>query len=261
MTRLFGCMCNQPARFVEALQPVRDVLRAPGPVSRWGLGYVQGGEVLLSRNPRPSAEGVDFFPALERLRSDYVVGQATGDDGLTGTPNTQPFRFRRWMYADSGSIDSFAEVKESLIEHIPDFLRRNIKGKTASEHVFHVFLAFLHDAGNLDDPNLPTEATRRALRDALGLVMNILTRSGGTYSAGNIVLCNSRSMVAARLGEPLYLRRLFVPDAKQGRDETFRGVLATSSTQHPGEGFEEIPERSVLSISRDLRTDIAELDA
>lgn len=254
-------MCNQPARFVEALEPVRDVLHAPGPVSRWGLGYVQGGEVLLSRNPRPSPQGVDFFPALERLRSDYVIGQATGEDGLTGTPNTQPFRFRRWMYADSGSIDSFAEVREPLLEHIPDFLRRNIKGKTASEHVFHVFLAFLHDAGNLDDPNLPTDTTRRALRDALAMVMNILTRTGGSFSAGNIVLCNSRSMVAARLGEPLYLRRLFVPGAKTGRDDTFRGVLATGSNQHPGEGFEEIPERSVLAISRDLRTDIAELEA
>ena len=58
---------NSPAKAANApyaalgprLAPVRAALLVPAPVSRWGVGYVQGGEVLLSRTPRSSADAVD----------------------------------------------------------------------------------------------------------------------------------------------------------------------------------------------------------
>jgi glutamine amidotransferase len=163
------------------------------------------------------------------------------------------------MFAMEGDIDGFQEVSPRLVDHIPEYLRRNIKGKTAAEHVFHVFLSFLHDSGNLDDPNLDTSQSRRALRDALALVYGAVTKAGATVSLGNVVVSNCRSMLAARLDGPLFLRRLKVPVS--ARDpETFKGVLALSTGEDPGEGFEEIPSRSVLAISRDIRTDIVSLD-
>ena len=51
MTRLFGCISNQPQRLGEALAPARGALVARGPLSRWGVGYVHSGEVLLSQHP------------------------------------------------------------------------------------------------------------------------------------------------------------------------------------------------------------------
>ena len=57
--KLFACICNQPQRLPTALAPVRAALIAQPPVSRWGLGYVQGGDVLLVRTPKASAVPVD----------------------------------------------------------------------------------------------------------------------------------------------------------------------------------------------------------
>ena len=60
MTRLFGCICNQPQRLDEALESVRGMLVAAPPVARWGLGYVHSGEVLLTLHPRQAAGEVAF---------------------------------------------------------------------------------------------------------------------------------------------------------------------------------------------------------
>lgn len=259
MTQLFGLICNQPQRVAQALEPVRKLLVSPAPIARWGLGYVQSGEVLLSRTPKSSEVPVDFYGVLEQLPSDYVIGHACLADGLAGNANTQPFRFRRWMFAMDAASDRFLEATPYMLEHVPEFLRRNIKGKTAAEHVFHVFLSFLHDAGSLDNHNLDPADARRALRDAVALAADACTRAGIDAKLGNIVTSNSRSMLAARLDGAVWMRRLKVPVAKR-ETETFKGVLAVSHTDDPGEGFEEIPPRSILAIARDIRTDIASMD-
>ena len=232
---------------------------ARAPVARWGLGYVQD-QVLLTRRPRLSEKDVDFFRVLSKFRTHYAIGHASVSDGLRGDVNTQPFRFRRWMFAGQGDIDNFAEVQPALVEHIPNFLRRNMRGRTAAELLFHLFLAMLHDAGSVDDPNLPLPATRHALHNAVTLTYRILSAANGTTGPKNHIVCNSRSMTAVRLGEPMYVRVLKVADGDE-EARTFRGVLVLSDSEHPGEGFEEIPERSVVGISRDLRTQIVELDA
>lgn len=259
MTYLFGCICNQPQRVLEALEPVRDLLVTGGPTSRFGLAYVQSGEVLLSGTPAANPDPIDFYPEIERRPSDYLIGHAFGHDGRRGTANTQPFRFRRWMFAMEGESPDFDQIAPRLLEHIPPYLRRNIKGKSQAEHIFHVFLALLHDAGAIDDPNLDPTHTRRMLRDALALSLGAFTAAGIAPALGNVVLSNSRSMLAARLDLPLYLRRLKVPVSPRD-PETFRGVLALSTASDPGEGFEEIPTRSALAIQREILTDIASLD-
>jgi len=264
MTRLFGCICNQPQRIKDVLEPVRDVLVADPPVSRWGLGYVQSGQVLLSRNPRPKPEPIDFFAELESVSSDYVIGATSEPVALKGSANTQPFRFRSWMFALEGSYDGFDEISPRLTEHIPDYLKRNIKGKMPAEQVFHLFLSMLHDSGKLDDPNLSLMQSRRALRDALAFVYSLLTKSGVDASLGNLIVTNSRSMMAVRLGGPLYVRWLKrLADPRRAESE-LRAVLAVSGAGARGtlsEGFEEIPQRSVVAIARDVTMDIVDLDA
>jgi glutamine amidotransferase len=255
---MFGCICNEPRRLTEALAPVRSVLVAPGSHKGWGMGYVQGGEVLLKRHPR-AAENLDFFDALGAVASDYVLAHAGGDPELPGTDNTQPFRFRRWLFAQTGSMATFADIKPALAEHIPDFMRRNIRGKTSAEHVFHVFLAFLHDAGALDDPNVSPNVVRRALRDAVAMVLSLITKAGGDRGPGNILVTNSRSMLAVRLGQPMCVRR-FNTRATRDRKE-FRAVLVVSELDQEGEGFESLPDRAVLTISRELQADIVDLEA
>ena len=274
--KLFACICNQPQRLPIALAPVRAALIAQPPVSRWGLGYVQGGDVLLVRTPKASITPVDLAgPLTAEIKTDCAIAQAVRDigPGLGGTDNTPPFRFRRWMYAQSGLdsqlfVDSSGEAKAAgddiaprLLEHIPEYLRRNLKGRTPAELTFHVFLAMLHDEGNIDDANLPPAASRRALAATLRLVAAELARAGkASVSLGNVALTNGRSMVVAHLDEPLRLRRLWVTGERGERDESFRGFLLVSGGDGDAkDGFEDVPPQRSVLISRDLQVSFADL--
>ncbi|MCG8419381.1 MAG: class II glutamine amidotransferase [Proteobacteria bacterium] len=266
MTCLFGCTCNQPEQLAHALAPIRSALVADPPVERWGLGYIQGGEALLSRTPRRSEHPVDFYQQLERLRSHYVMGHAAVADGLSGNVNTQPFRYRRWLFAQEGTIADISRVQDKLLDHVPGFLRRNLHGKTPAEYMFHIFLSLLHDTKSVEDPNLPLAESRRALYAAIKLTKSVLNEDGVEYNLGNITASNGRSMLAARLDKPLYMRNLMVAESsrdrtKADRDNGFRGVLLVSADTHPGEGFEEIPRESVLMVSRELRIEVAGVDS
>lgn len=266
---LLACMCNQPQRLVEALELVRPSLIAAGPIARWGMGYVHGGEVLLSRTPRSMAnEGdapLDFFPALSPIKSDCIIGHAAvaapGEIDALPTEATQPFRFRRWMLAQDGAVLVAPDVWQQLADHIPDFLRRNLRGRTAGELTLHLLMAMLHDQGTLDDPNLPSPIARRAIADTLALIASTLTRAGATAGPGTVAVSNSRALWVARPevgGAPIFMRRLQVHDDRGHRDDSFRGVLITSGLP-VGDGAEEVPAGSVLAVSRDLRVDIAPL--
>jgi len=256
--KLFACMCNQPKRLWTALAPVRPVLSAGPPVSRWGLGYSQGGDVLLVRTPKSSQKAVDLAGPLAEIPTDCAIGQAVADDRFGGTDNTPPFRFRRWMFALTGTPEVDA-VTGRLLEQIPDYLRRNLKGKTPGELIFHVFLAMLHDEGSVDDPNINPQATRRALAATIKLVANEV---GHPVKLGNVALSNGRSMIVARIDEePLRLRKLWVLDDRGARDETFRGVLLVSGGDgDPRDGFEDVPARHAVLVSRDLSVQLAGLE-
>lgn len=257
MTCLLGVISNQPERMAQALEPVRQVLVAPGPIARWGLGYAQGGEILLSRSPRLRSEDVDFRAAIDGLRSDCVIAHACAPDGLSGNANTQPFRYRQWMFAQDGSTASPPALRTALSEHIPDFLQRDIRGKIVSEDVFHLFLAHMHRAGSVDDANLAPERGLALMSETLRTWHAATKQAGIDVGLGNVMLSNGRSFLALRLAQPLYLRRLTVPAPRAGRDDSFRGVIVVSAPDNPGEGFEEIPLQAALRVSRDVHTDIA----
>jgi glutamine amidotransferase len=259
--KLFACMCNQPLRLWAALAPIRPVLLAQPPVSRWGLAYSQSGDVLLVRTPKSSVKPVELAGPLAEIPTDCAIGQAVTDERYSGTDNTPPFRFRRWMFAQSGQPDLDA-IAPRLIEHVPEYLRRNMRGKTPGELVFHVFLAMLHDEGAVDEPNLPVQTTRRALAATIKLVTSEQAKAGLPEGGlGNMFASNGRSMLIAHHSDaPLRLRRLWVLDDKGARDEQFRGVIFLSGGDgDPKDGFEDVPAGAVM-ITRDLQVQFADLN-
>jgi predicted glutamine amidotransferase len=278
MSRLFGVMCNEPEHLKCALVDARDALTAEGAPDGWGLAFFQGGEVLLQRNPKPVAGDVDFYTAIRDLRTDYVVGHVRDAGGEKAKlENTQPFRFRTWVFAHSGKVESIDVVRKEVVEFIPDFLRRNIRGETDSEYVFHLFLAFLHDAGKLDDPNISIADAASALRASTAMVDRLVTGAGSTPGAMNVVVANGRVMLAMRRGRPMHLRhqhgisdcrvcRLTVTqdgqqsDRRRIRHEHLRSVLVASEPRKAsGPGWQEVPEGTIVAIARDLSTQIQPL--
>jgi hypothetical protein len=267
--KLFACMCNQPLRLSAALEPVRTALVAQPPVSRWGFGYIQGGDVLLVRTPKSSAAPIDLAAPLVDIATDCAIAQAVNDTRYGGTDNTPPFRFRRWLFAMTGApeVDDIMAAGR-LLDHVPEYLRRNVKGRSPSELIFHVFLAMLHDEGNIDDPNLPTQATRRALAATLRLVESELDKIGrdkNTVGFGNVAMSNGRSMIVARPGtsnQPLRLRKLWLNDDRgkpESGHEAFRGVLLIAGNGDQLEGFEDVPANHAVLVSRDLKFTLADL--
>lgn len=261
--KLFATMCNQPVRLPAALAPVRQALIAPAPVSRWGFGYTQSGDVLLVRTPKSSERPIDLAGPLAEIATDCAIACAVRDEGrATGTDNTPPFRFRRWMYAQTGT-PALDEIAPRLLEHVPDYLRRNLKGRTSGELVFHVFLAMLHDEGSVDDPNLAPAATRRALAATVKLVGVELEKAHlAPQTLGCVALSNGRSMVVARFSDQaLRLRRLWVNDERGEKDPTFRGVLIVSGDGEAKDGFEDVAANHCVLVTRDLQFSLADLAA
>src|SRR5207247_1233186 len=111
---------------------------------------------------------VDFYEAARDIRTDALIGHArSGTWGPPKNENTHPFRFRSWLFAHHGTIVEFDRVRGEMLKLIPDFLRRNIRGQTDSEHLFHLFLSLLHNAGKVDDPLITTKAAGQALVETL----------------------------------------------------------------------------------------------
>ncbi|HWE27397.1 MAG TPA: class II glutamine amidotransferase, partial [Polyangia bacterium] len=116
MSRLFAYMGNDQDRVKCALHPARKLLVADGAAKdsfdAWGLGFYQGGEVLLQRRPKPPTEPVDFYALVKDLRTDVIIGHVR--QGTVGKPkneNTHPFRFRGWLFAHHGTIPNFDDVR------------------------------------------------------------------------------------------------------------------------------------------------------
>jgi glutamine amidotransferase len=269
MSRLFGFVINDSQRVACALHPARAALVAAAAPEGWGLASYQGGEVLLQRHPKPVVGALDLYPAARDQRTDYMVGHVREAGTPAKLENTQPFRFRSWVFAASGPTPPTAAQRAALLEHVPDFLRRNIRGQTAAEELFHVFLSFLHDASKLDDPNIGVGDTGAALAATQALASQIF----GTHIAANVIATNGRVLLAARAGRPMHVRqtngivdcavcRAAAPDhAKSDRRRTHhehvRSILIVSEASEPDTlpadaGFEEVPDGSILAVNREL---------
>lgn len=203
MARLFGLIGNRADLAGRVLDLEKDALRVPpgviekAPLS-WGVGFYQGGDVLLRRRPNDDRATLDVSSLARDLRSDLIIGHVRAATvGSIRTENTHPFRYREWLFAHTGSIGSYASIRGRLLESIPEFLRKDIRGDTDSEVLFHLVLSFLHDAGRLQDGGADARTLVGALASTASLVDNILGEVGGKVGFPlNCVLTNGELLAA-----------------------------------------------------------------
>ncbi len=206
MSRLVAYFGNEPERIECALFPARLALyaRTTEATAGFGMGFVQGGDVLLQKRPRSEATEVDFFSLAKDLPAHALIGRVgLDDDGRTTAENADPFRFRWWLFGLVGETGGFFHVRERLLQSVPDFLRRNIRGRSPSEHIFHLFLAFLHDAGLLESLSPQPEAVQRALHESVMFVDRLLAAVGSASTRLALVATNGRCLVAESHAHPL----------------------------------------------------------
>ncbi|MEZ4401967.1 MAG: hypothetical protein R3B06_18195 [Kofleriaceae bacterium] len=257
---LIAAMCNQPERLGEALAPLGLV--APSPPGPWAMAWVHGGEILVARTPRPTAEPIDLGAAIAEPASDCVLATALGAAHPGEPDDVPPFRFRRWMLAEDPTVVVPSERFSELTAHVPEFLRRNLRGRTTAELTLHTVLALLHDQGRADDLTLRVEALGRVLVEATALVAAALRRAGLEPSHGTVAASNSRALAIVS-AQPLAVYGLRVDNDRGQPDPSFRGTLIIGGGPAEVASGDAIPERigagSVVTVSRDLHVDIAPL--
>lgn len=199
MARLFGLVGNRSdlaARLlafeVEALR-----VRSRGIPLGWGIGFYQGGEVLMRRRPLDERNEIDAGRLAADVHADVVLGHVrSATVGALRAENTHPFRYRQWLFAATGTLDGFDALRERLLASVPDFLRGNIRGETDAELVFHVFLSFLHDAGKIDDGSAAPGSVVDALRATFAVVDGMAAEVGAGPGRLNVVVTNGELLVA-----------------------------------------------------------------
>jgi hypothetical protein len=271
VSHLVAYFGNEPENMACALFSARSALhvRSGARPDGWGLGFVQGGDVLLQKRPRAGATEVDLYALAKDLRADALVGRVgLGEEANIVAEDADPFRFRSWLFGSVGQISSngFAGIRERVLESVPDFLRRNIRGKSPSEHIFHLFLAFMHDAGILDNASPPLAAVQLALRNSVVFLDRLLAGTGSEPMRIALVATNGRCFVGASCGHPLqYLHVEGISDcpvchgrSDRGHDgrrsshDGLRGIVVEADRATQGRaGWLQVPDRSALIVNAD----------
>lgn len=246
------------------------------PPDAYGFGYYQAGNVLLGKRPSGAAAPLSLPDLIGRVDSEALIVHARyATVGNAKDENTHPFRFRRWLFAHDGTIEGFDRVKPKLLAALPDFLRRNIMGETDSEHAFMWFAKLLRDDGHADDLDLDPQVAGRALARTVRQI-EAWCRDVGEQRPSRLtfVATNGRILVATRRGGPLHYALLegilpcaldqIGPDTPESdpRVRPHRRVKAVcfASRLLAPNGFIEVPEGSVVAVSRTLQVSVAPIN-
>lgn len=268
MSRLLGYVGNDASLVRCAMHRVRNDLSGPGveEVDGWGLGYEQESRILLRLKPNESTP-IDLVRLTSDLRTHAaVVHVRRATVGSRTTENTQPFRFKSWLFGHLGTIDGICE-ESRYRDELPDFLQRNLHGGTDSEIFFHWLLFRLKEAGvRLQSPMMSPEetaiGTERCLLDLEGWARD----SGVAPIKSAMLLTNGRQMVVATLGVPIFAYRVDGIDAcpicegeplfaghkpKQVHHPRFKAWILADGIEAEAEGWTQINDREVTILGEE----------
>jgi glutamine amidotransferase len=249
-----------------------DVTAASGDAV--GVGYYENGRVLLRKRPLVTPPvtleslGAEiktdlFFASWHRIDSHGFREEATA-----------PFRFRNWLFAGKGKLDSDGEQAE-LIAKLPEFLQRAVAQTTEAELAFFTALAHVHTSGHqLDHLEIDTKVVADALGTTLAELDHRADARGSPRPQTTAMMSNGRMIVAVRRGKPLFYGLLegmsecavcgIEKDASDRdlRVRAHRNAKAVAvSTQGKSNGIQwiEVPDGHVVSINRALEARVTPL--
>ncbi len=259
MARIFGFIGNRPdfgPRLLAAHKEVLSVPRGDYPTLGWGVGFYQSGEVLLRRRPTDDREIVSLKEAVETTRTSLLLGHVRQPVvGEPRTENTQPFRYRMWLFAAGGTIKDRGSLRGRFLDALPPFLRNNVRGDTDSELLFYTFLSFLHDAGSLGDDGAETKQIQSALRGALSLADRLSAEEGERPFSGDVFVADGEHLVVAHRTGPLgicsiqgrgQLESVLSSDISMPSADSTRFTLLVSGLSDLPQGWEAVPDGTCL---------------
>ncbi len=199
MPRLFAVIGNRSdfsRRVLAGAVGNASVSGAGGASLAWGIGMHDGGEVLLKRRPIDERPCIEVRSLFSDARAEVLVGQVRRPEvGANCTENTQPFRYRQWLYAQTGTLAAIQSIRGELFANLPEFLKSVIAGQTDGELFFATALSFLRDQSLLD---MGASATSigDALRSCSRLCASLAEQTGASPLPMNHLMADPDRVVA-----------------------------------------------------------------
>jgi glutamine amidotransferase len=234
MSRLLGYICSDDSLTPYAIDAVRREAWQE-PAKSWaatGFGWVQESRTLLRKHPS-NGDPVDMLGLLADVPARALVGHMSDNaDVAVDSLDLQPFRFRKWVFAQTGAVPEFDAYRAELLADTPDHLRRGIQGNSAAEVVFHRFYHSMCRNRALVQGRAHGELVARALASTIDEIRRHAKNAGHEGSMGlNIVAATERLIVAARTGSELHVR-VFEGIEQPGEEPLFAGHRP-KKVEHP----------------------------
>lgn len=234
MSSLLALLTSDPNLLrCELARLEAPVLLADGAVNALARGIFAPEDVLLERfKPGTLPRVRDLVPENEVSPALLFHSRAL-PIGLSLEENTQPFRFRRWLFAHQGSglgwgVPDFARLRVELLGALPDYLRRAVRSDTDSEIAFLYFLGRLRELGRTEDSTLTAAEAGRVMGEAMDALVSRVRDAGSREAVMNAAASNGRILVAHRRGAPLHYTVL------EGSDRCERcGLKGSEPEAHP----------------------------
>ena len=174
-----------------------------------GAGWYAEDAVLLQRySARVRPRRLDHLGGV--LESEALLVHAGPLPlGMSLEENTQPFRYRHWLFAHQGAIGSNDKLRVRVMDALPEHLARAVRGSTASELAFALFLSVLRESGSTDDEQLEPRHAAKVLGTSARRLEQLALEAGARPLSLGLFATNNHLLVACRLGDqPMFYRLL-----------------------------------------------------
>jgi predicted glutamine amidotransferase len=249
-----------------------DLGAVPGKVV--GVGYYENGKVLLRK--RPAGRLSPNLEALgEEIKSECFVVACHGvSAGVFREEDTEPYRFRSWVFAGTGRIVPVGE-RAKVTASLPTFMQRGLVGPSDAELAFMTTLGHIYaDTRTPEHPDLDPEVAARGLAKTLAQLDAQANASRVAMSQTCAVLTNGRMLAAVRRGRPLSYALLEgiaecsvcgIDRTTSDRDPRVRphrmlkAVVLASRTKQDGVQWVDVPDNHLITVSRSLAVRVVSL--
>ena len=268
MGQFWGLTINDDTRVECVLRKYEShIERCTREMGSFGVGYYSRGDLLQTVEPRNEGEQFDISKVIRGVRADLILMHARPlRKERVRREDIHPFRFKHWLFAHNGRVSGFDDIREKLTGTIPEFIKRNIRGETDSEYLFHLFLSFLYDSGQLGRPNIDVNHIADAVARTYSTVDEFLSVAGYEAPSGSVIVSDGYSVVTGSRGIPVeyacikgledckVCRTSVRPGEKEPVTVNHRDVNAVLICSCASDGFphpfERLQENAMLLVNR-----------
>jgi glutamine amidotransferase len=261
MCRLFDLYANKLVNvyfsFFEAERGFENLSREHS--QGWGIAWFDGYKWDLYKEPQSLHESNEAKRRIKNIHGIIIisyVGRATR--GVRKRENTHPWLYKGYVFAHNGDAD-----KEKLLNLLSEN-HKDLEGETDSEVFFHLIVQETENSGEF------IEGVRRAIAR--------INSNNIYYTSLNFVASDGRKLYVLRYADEDLLYRYTLYYLKRPREglkidkisektaqlirmklTTGEKAIIVASEKLTEEEWDEIPNKHMLIVNKDLSTELMEI--